>query len=78
MSFLTRHAGVEMRTLIRTAVALVALVAFVALTGCASSAGPRRSDQTDLRDLSGDASDVRVWFDAHRQHPRAILLLSPV
>ena len=30
-----------------------------------------------LTDLDASPGAIRSWFDAHREHPRAILLLSP-
>ena len=50
--------------------AFLLLVALAAASGCA---GPGVS----VADASADPGAVRAWFDAHREHPRAILLLSP-
>jgi hypothetical protein len=49
---------------------LAALAATAAAGGCA---GP----DVSMTDASADPGAVRAWFDAHREHPRAILLLSP-
>ena len=53
-----------------TACLALAALAVLATAGCA---GP----DVSMADISADPGAVRSWFDAQREHPRAILLLSP-
>jgi len=53
--------------------AMPALLLLAALAATAGCAGP----DVSMADASADPGAVRAWFDAQREHPRAILLLSP-
>ena len=54
--------------------ALPAVVVLAALA-CTSTGAGRTAP---MADASADPGAIPAWFDAHREHPRAILLLSPV
>lgn len=55
----------------------VALV--LAALACTSAPGTRGAGHAgSMADASADPGAIPAWFDAHREHPRAILLLSPV
>jgi hypothetical protein len=51
------------------------LGAIVAL-GLLLGAAPRAARPAKLRQLAG-INDLKVWFNANRGHPKAIVLLSP-
>ena len=50
---------------------LAVLAAVASAPGCATTGSA-------LADLSANPGAVRAWFEMHREHPRAVLLLSPV
>lgn len=51
-------------------------VALVLAALACTSAGAGHAGS--MADASADPGAIPAWFDAHREHPRAILLLSPV
>ena len=58
----------------RLSSALPAVLVLAALACTSTGAGRTVS----MADASADPGAIAAWFDAHREHPRAILLLSPV
>ena len=66
----------------------LALLAAAAPLGACTAIPPARAPETqpaarapetqpEVATIDGTTAPLRDWFDAHAEHPRAVLLLSP-